>query len=259
MHKRFLEILKQDGAGKSIEEHSEECEGAVVDAVVAREVSTQAEFEDLQEQQTDIAEEQSGAREAFQTVGGDDAAARAAASKQEAIAEMQEAAERYVRVKTSAMLLQWAIDRYRREKQTPLLKRAGELFKIITHDSFSSIQVAFDGQDNAHLTGVLPGGSIVLVSGMSTGTANELYLALRLASIQDHLERAEALPFVADDLFVNFDDERAAAAFTLLGELSQATQVLFFTHYQHLVDIARQSLGASVSMVVLTDKEASAG
>ena len=230
-----------------------------MDAVVAREVSTQAEFEDLQEQQTDIAEEQSGAREAFQTIGGDDAAARAAASKQEAIAEMQEAAERYVRVKTSAMLLQWAIDRYRREKQTPLLKRAGELFKIITHDSFSSIQVAFDGQDNAHLTGVLPGGSIVLVSGMSTGTANELYLALRLASIQDHLERAEALPFVADDLFVNFDDERAAAAFTLLGELSQATQVLFFTHYQHLVDIARQSLGASVSMVVLTDKEASAG
>ena len=110
-----------------------------MDAVVAREVSTQAEFKDLQEQQTDIAEEQSGAREAFQTVGGDDAAARAAASKQEAIAEMQEAAERYVRVKTSAMLLQWAIDRYRREKQTPLLKRAAELFKIITHDSPSQV------------------------------------------------------------------------------------------------------------------------
>ena len=230
-----------------------------MDAVVAREVSTQAEFEDLQEQQTDIAEEQSGAREAFQTVGGDDAAARAAASKQEAIAEMQEAAERYVRVKTSAMLLQWAIDRYRREKQTPLLKRAGELFKIITHDRFSSLQVPFDDQDNAHLTGVRPGGSIVLVPAMSTGTADQVYLALRLASIQDHLERAEAPAFVADDLFVNFDDERAAAAFTLLGELSQATRVLFFTHHQHLVDIARQSLGASVSMVVLTDKEASAG
>ena len=113
-----------------------------MDAVVAREVSTQAEFEaglagaaDRSSQKT----EQSGAREAFQTVGGDDAAARAAASKQEAIAEMQEAAERYVRVKTSAMLLQWAIDRYRREKQAPLLKRAGEVFKIITHDSPSQV------------------------------------------------------------------------------------------------------------------------
>ena len=256
--KQIVEKLKQDGDGKSIEELAEECEGAVIDEVVAREVSIQAEFEDLQEQQTDVAEERSRAREAFQTVGGDDAAARAAASKQEALAEMQEAAERYVRVKTSAMLLQWAIDRYRREKQAPLLKRAGELFKIVTGDSFSSLQVAFDDQDNAHLTGVRPGGSIVPVSGMSTGTADQLYLALRLASIEDYLERAEALPFVADDLFINFDDERAAAGFTLLGELSQMTQVLFFTHHQHLVDIARQALGASVSMVTLTDKEAAA-
>ena len=212
----------------------------------------------MQKQQTDVTEERSWAREAFQAVGGDDAAARAAASKQEALAEIREAAERYVRVKTSAMLLQWAIDRYRQEKQAPLLKRAGELFKVITGDSFSSLQVAFDDQDNAHLTGLRPGGSIVPVSGMSTGTADQLYLALRLASIEDYLERAEALPFVADDLFINFDAERAAAGFTLLGELSQTTQVLFFTHHQHLVDMARKSLGASVSMVTLTAQEAAA-
>ena len=105
------------------------------------------------------------------------------------------------------------------------------------------------------MTGVRPNGSIVPVSGMSTGTADQLYLALRVASIEDYLERAEALPFVSDDLFINFDDDRAAAGFTLLGELSKKTQVLFFTHHHHLVDIARNSLGASVSMVTLTDQE----
>ena len=255
---QIIEKLKQDGDGKSIEKILEECEGAVIDEVTAREASIQGELEDLQKQQTDVTEERSWARKAFQAVGGDDAAARAAASKQEALAEIREAAERYVRVKTSAMLLQWAIDRYRQEKQAPLLKRAGELFKIITGDSFSSLQVAFDDQDNAHLTGLRPGGSIVPVSGMSTGTADQLYLALRIASIEDYLERAEALPFIADDLFINFDAERAAAGFTLLGELSQTTQVLFFTHHQHLVDIARKSLGASVSMVTLTAQEAAA-
>ena len=255
---QIIEKLKQDGDGKSIEGLVEECEGVVIDEVAAREALIQAELEDLQKQQTDAAEERSRTREAFQAVGGDDAAARAAASKQEALAEMQASAERYARVKTSAMLLQWAIDRYRREKQAPLLKRAGALFKIITRDSFSSLQVAFDDQDRAHLTGVRPGGSIVPVSGMSTGTADQLYLALRVASIEDYLERAEALPFVADDLFINFDDERAAAGFRLLGELSQTTQVLFFTHHQHLVDIARKSLGASVSMIILTDQEAPA-
>ena len=244
----IIEKLQQDGDGKSIEELKEECDGVVIDDVVAREKSIQMDLEDLRKQQTDAVEERSQAREAFQSIGGDDAAARAAASKQEAIAEIQEAANRYVRVKTSAVLLQWAIDRYRREKQTPLLQRAGELFRTITRDSFLSLQVEYDNNDMAHLTGVRPDGSVVPVSGMSKGTSDQLYLALRIASIKDYLERAEALPFVADDLFINFDDERAAAGFELLGNLSQTTQVLFFTHHQHLVDLSRKTLGLSISV-----------
>jgi uncharacterized protein YhaN len=96
----------------------------------------------------------------------------------------------------------------------------------------------------------------VPVSGMSTGTADQLYLALRVASIEDYLERAEALPFIADDLFINFDDGRAAAGFRLLGQLAQKTQVLFFTHHQHLVDIAKATLGTSVNYVSLNEQAA---
>jgi len=89
---------------------------------------------------------------------------------------------------------------------------------------------------------------------MSTGTADQLYLALRVASIEDYLERAEALPFVADDLFINFDDDRAAAGFRLLGQLAEKTQVLFFTHHQHLVEIAEATLGDSVNCVSLNER-----
>ena len=78
-------------------------------------------------------------------------------------------------------------------------------------------------------------------------------IQLRIGAIEDYLERADALPFVADDLFINFDDDRAAAGFRLLAELSQKTQVLFFTHHRHLVDIARHALGASVNLFTLTD------
>ncbi len=244
--------LQQDGDGKSIEELKEECDGVVIDDVVAREESIQTKLEDLQKQLNDAVEERSRARDAFQSVGGDDAAARAAASKQEAIAEIQTTANRYVRVKTSAMLLRWAIDRYRREKQAPLLQRAGELFQIITRDSFLSLRVEYDDKDIAQLKGVRPDGSVVPVSGMSAGTVDQLYLALRIASIKDYLERAQALPFVADDLFINFDNERAAAGFELLGDLSQTTQVLFFTHHQHLVDIARKTPGLSVNVTSIT-------
>lgn len=241
-----IDKLQQDGDGLPADELEKECDGIDIDEVAAREVSIETELADLQQQQADAVEARSIAREAFQAIGGDDAAARAAADRQEALAEMRETAERYVRVKTSAMLLQWAIDRYRREKQAPMLKRAGELFTLVTGRSFAGLRVEFDEQDQAHLTGQRPDGTIVPVSGMSTGTADQLYLALRVASIEDYLERADALPFVADDLFINFDDDRAAAGFRVLGQLAETTQVLFFTHHQHLVDIAQSTLGSSV-------------
>ena len=95
------------------------------------------------------------------------------------------------------------------------------------------------------------GGLTTPVPGMSTGTADQLYLALRVASVTDYLDRASPLPFVADDLFINFDDERAAAGFRVLGHLGTATQVLFFTHHEHLVAIARATLGATVPVVSL--------
>jgi len=245
--------LRHDGDGKSLEELEKECEDVLIDEVVARDASIEAELVDFRKQQTDAAEERSRARDAYLAVGGGDAAAQAAANKQDALAEIEEIAARYVRVRTSALLLQWAVDRYRREKQAPLLKRAGELFKVMTGNSFTNLQVTFDEQDVAHLTGLRLDGTIVPVSGMSTGTADQLYLALRIAAIEDYLERADALPFVADDLFINFDDGRAAAGFNLLAELSRKTQVLFFTHHQHLVDIAGKTLGAGARLVRLRD------
>lgn len=252
-HRQVIEKLQQDGDDKSVAELESECKGILIDEVAAEDVLIQAELEDLQIQQTTCAEERSRTREAFQAIGGDNAAAQAAASKEEALAEMQEVAGRYVRVQTSVILLRWAIERYRREKQAPLLKRAGALFKIITDGSFTSLRVEFDDQDNAFLTGVRPGGKIVPVSGMSSGTADQLYLVLRVAAIEEYLGRTNVLPFVADDLFINFDDTRASAGFRLLSELSEKTQVLFFTHHQHLVEIAQKTLNASVSVVSLTD------
>jgi uncharacterized protein YhaN len=94
-------------------------------------------------------------------------------------------------------------------------------------------------------------GRRVAVAGMSDGTTDQLYLALRIAAIEDYLDHAEPMPFVADDLFINFDDERAAAGFRVLSELARKTQVLFFTHHEHLLDVARKTLGASISTVAL--------
>ena len=251
---KVLDALLTEGDGLPVAELEEECKAVNLDQASAREEPLAQELEELRKHLLEARDRRTEAQKAFEAVGGDDAAARDAATRQEALAEMRTVAEQYTRVRVAALLLQWAIDRYRREKQAPLLRCAGQLFDTLTDGSFGRLRVDFDARDRAHLIGVRPDGAAVPVPGMSTGTADQLYLALRVASVTDYLDRAPPLPFVADDLFIHFDDERAAAGFRVLGQLGTATQVLFFTHHEHLLEIARATLGESVSILRLEDE-----
>ncbi len=250
-----METLEQQGDGLAIDVIEQECRDVDIDKVQAREEAAEAELKVVGEQRDDAIGTWTEARNAFEAIGGDDAAARAAADCEEALAAIQDAAERYVRVKASAVLLRWAVDRYRKEKQGPLLKRAGELFRVLTRNSFERLEVQFDERDTMHLTGVRPNGEVVAVPGLSTGTEDQLFLALRIAAVEDYLARAVALPFVADDLFINFDAERSAAGFEVLGQLAERTQVLFYTHHPHLIEVAVDVLGSNTHVVSLVDAQ----
>ena len=160
---------------------------------------------------------------------------------------MADATTRFLRTFIGARLLRWAIDRYREEKQGPLLARAGKIFTTLTLGSFEKLTVDFEG-DTPRLMGLKSTGKHIGVDGMSDGTRDQLYLALRLAAIELHLGSRIALPFIADDLFIKFDDNRAAAGFTVLGELAKQTQVLFLTHHEHLLPIARAALGDGLNV-----------
>jgi uncharacterized protein YhaN len=246
------DALMQDGDGMTVADLAAECEGADLDQIAAREQTITQALAVLRTQQMEAGETRSAARREFEAVGGDDRAARAAADKQASLAEMKAIAEEYIRLRSAETLLQWVVDRYRREKQGPLLKRAGDLFGILTDDSFQGLQVEYDEQDKPELAGVRQDGRKVQVSGMSTGSADQLYLALRVAAVEDFLSHSPPLPFIADDLFVNFDNKRAAAGFKVLAQLAQKTQVLFFTHHEHLLGIAGEALDAGTSVTTLS-------
>jgi uncharacterized protein YhaN len=59
------------------------------------------------------------------------------------------------------------------------------------------------------------------------------------------------LPFIADDLFVTFDDTRTKAGLTLLADLGRTTQTIVFTHHLHVVEAARHVLGQQVDIIDL--------
>ena len=62
---------------------------------------------------------------------------------------------------------------------------------------------------------------------MSCGTADQMYLALRLAMCRMLLP--EDSPLVLDDALVNFDDDRCDAAVEILSEEARKRQVILFT------------------------------
>ena len=189
---------------------------------------------------------------AFDALNGSDAAARAAARQQEAAAGMAEAAERYLRLKTAARLLQWSMERFRQTRQGPMLARASEIFQALTLGSFSRLLVDADSHDSPRLVSIrTDGNKPVEVPGLSEGTRDQLYLALRLAALDQQASQGSCMPLIADDLFINFDDRRTEAGLQVLGDVSRRMQVILLTHHDHLVPLARQVLGDGLNVIEL--------
>ncbi len=152
-------------------------------------------------------------------------------------AEIREQALRYARLKLSAVVLQRGVERYREQNQGPVLKRASALFPRLTLGSFRGLRV---GVEERQIVGLREDGKELTVDAMSEGTRYQLYLALRIASLERYLERNPPLPLVLDDILIHFDDQRAAAALSVLGELSQRMQILFFTHHARDLAVAAE-------------------
>ena len=193
------------------------------------------------------AEEASAARIAFAALDlHGDAAAAAAAEAEEARAEMGVQAEAYLLRRSQALTLRWAIERHRRERQDPLLARAGGLFGRLTLGRYIDLRIDHDSA-TPRLLGIADGGGRAIdVDAMSEGTADQLFLALRLAAAEQSVAAGSRLPFLADDLFINFDDARARAGFEVLAELARSMQILFFTHHAHLADMAAEVVGVDM-------------
>jgi uncharacterized protein YhaN len=201
-------------------------------------------------QQNRLSGEMNAAETALGKIAGQDEAARAESQRQEALARMSNAVERYIKVYTAAKLLRWSIERFRESKQGPMLTRASAVFEGLTQGGFNRLVVDYESEP-LKLSGQRGNAELVGIEGMSEGTRDQLYLALRLAALELHLEQTVPLPFIADDLFINYDDGRAKAGLEALAKLSEMTQVIFLSHHAHLVPLAQSVFGDRLNVVSL--------
>ena len=168
---------------------------------------------------------------------------RAAFEKNAAAARIDELTAEYMSYQIGADLLEKAMARYRLKHQDPILKRAGEYFTALTRGAFSGLTIAHEDNDRV-MKGVRANGQNLNIDPMSDGTRDQLFLALRLAYIENHCASNAPCPVILDDVLMAFDDERASAALKALSELSKKTQVLVFTHHAHHVQLAEKALGS---------------
>lgn len=130
------------------------------------------------------------------------------------------------------------------QRVTPVLSaRTAELFSLLTSARYSAILLDKELRASARLSdSPLPREAAFL----STGTADQLYLAVRLALCELALPAEKACPIILDDALVSFDDGRCEKALELLYTLSKERQILLFSCHRRELELAASYEGVSI-------------
>ncbi len=245
-HKRALQQqlekledeLGRNGDGLSIATLEQEGAASDIDAIDAALHAVTTQLSELGKQRDTLLAQRQTVHDAIQAKDGNAAAANAAEEAEQHLTSVATGAEQYLRFACAALILKQRIEDYRKKHQTPVLLRAGELFAKLTLGAYASLRdEVVDGKPI--LLGVRPNNAEVWVERMSEGTRAQLYLSLRLATLeQQHSPHSEPMPLVVDDILIGFDDKRTRVGLEVLADVAQQTQVLLFTHHRRVLDLA---------------------
>ncbi|MCX7418337.1 MAG: AAA family ATPase [Planctomycetia bacterium] len=146
--------------------------------------------------------------------------------------------DRYMPLIFARHLLNAAVSRFEKENQPVMIKTVSRLLSQMTGGKY----VEFDRSSGSkqHVLIRRFDGVERTPDQLSTGTREQLYLAIRLAYVLHYCEKNQPLPIVIDDVLVNFDEARSRQTLTALADISRSAQVLFFTCHPHMVRLAQE-------------------
>lgn len=230
--------------GRSVDEAIALCDGKDPVEIKAQLDEARQRQERLSDALRGAIEAELQARQAVDSADGSDLAALKAQDAAEVMAQLTEEAYEYAALRVASQLMGRVIESYRREHQGPVVARASELFAAITGGRFKRL-IADSDEDREILLAVRKNERRMQFDELSDGRRDQLFLALRIASIEERLAHVEPLPLLVDDAAINFDDQAMKAALRALAELGDRTQVLFFTHHPQVISLAKEDLAPS--------------
>jgi uncharacterized protein YhaN len=135
----------------------------------------------------------------------------------------------YTIASVAAEMLAETLRVYERERQPGVVRRAEEMFASITDGRYGHLRSPVGTFDPFIVD---ESGESKGKEQLSTGTAQQLYLALRLAYLESLKGSPDALPVLMDDVLVNFDEQRRHETARLLAEFAASHQTIFFTCHE---------------------------
>jgi len=190
----------------------------------------------VQAQRDGVNEQLGGVAERISHLEGDGELGELLLDREQARSSLASAVSTWAEYTAAATLFDRAKRIYEEQRQPEVLRLASGYFRTMTDGAYVRVLAPLgeiDLQVEETRTGHRKGPEM-----LSRGTKEQLYLAMRLALAAVYADQLVALPLVADDILVNFDDTRAAKTAALLGEYAaNGIQVLAFTCHQRLADV----------------------
>ena len=141
-------------------------------------------------------------------------------------ARIEADAERWAVLALAGAMLRRTRERFEREHRPAVVCAAEQYLAAWTDGRYRRIVAPLDQP----ITGIeRADGLTVPLAGLSRGTAEQLYLALRFGLVERFAAEAEPLPLVMDEILVNFDERRARATAESIRDLATRHQILYFT------------------------------
>ena len=116
------------------------------------------------------------------------------------------------------------------DRYPAIIRQAEQYFALLTAHRYSRIRLTADG-----VKVVRRDQEVFLVEELSQGTAEQLYIALRLGFVTVMSDQAN-FPVIIDDGFVNFDNVRRQRMLALLEKIAEKNQVIYFTADDRIKD-----------------------
>ncbi|MCY4114046.1 MAG: AAA family ATPase [Chloroflexi bacterium] len=209
-----------------------EAQGEAIELSDDRRVELRRRGAEFQEEANGLRDERGGLVRDVQEMEKLPGPAHVQGAIEEAQAEQKEVHRAHNRLALLAAAISTAERDYRDAHQSPLLEAASDYLASITDGRYDRL-IADDSTGDGVRLHVRRRGedfSVAVGHPLSRGTLQQIYLALRLAMVdQVEGEDAERLPLFMDEMFVNWDPSRTGRGMAVLREIGRTRQVFLFT------------------------------